>query len=67
VPLLLTFTLAAAERYNRQGLEGLQGEASIFAAEAKGKPEGLQIQQHFELKPGARVMRSNSNQWRLCR
>ena len=55
-PLLLTSTVAAAERYNRQGLEKLSGEASIFAAEAKGKPEGLQIPKHLELKMGARVI-----------
>ena len=61
VPLLLTSTLAAADRYNRQGLEQLKGEASIFAAEAKGKPEGLQIPQHLELKPGARVMATKND------
>lgn len=61
VPLLLTSTLAAAERYNRQGLESLKGEVSIFAAEAKGKPEGLQIPQHLELKPGARVMATRND------
>lgn len=61
VPLLLTSTLAAADLYNRQGLEQLKGEASIFAAEAKGKPEGLQIPQHLELKPGARVMATKND------
>jgi len=61
VPLLLTSTLAAADRYNRQGLEKLMGEPSIFAAEAKGKPEGLQIPQHLELKPGARVMATRND------
>jgi hypothetical protein len=61
LPLLLTSTLAAAERYNQQGLERLKGDASIFAAEAKGKPDGLQIPQHLELKPGARVMATRND------
>lgn len=61
VPLLLTSTLAAADRYNRQGLEKLPGQPSIFAAEAKGKPEGLQIPQHLELKPGCRVMATRND------
>ena len=60
-PLLLTATLAAAERYNREGLERLKGEASIFGAETKGKTEGLQIPQPIELKPGARVMATRND------
>ncbi len=60
-PLLLTSTLAAAERYNREGLERLKDQPSIFAAETKGKTEGLQIPQPLELKPGARVMATRND------
>jgi ATP-dependent DNA helicase PIF1 len=42
-------------------LEKLQGEPTIFAAEAKGKPEGLQIPQHLELKSGSRVMATRND------
>ena len=60
-PLLLTATLAAADRFNRDGLAALQGEASIFTAETKGKFEGLPLPQHLELKPGARVMATRND------
>ena len=60
-PLLLTATLAAAERFNRDGLAGLQGEATIFTAETKGKFEGLPLPQQLELKAGARVMATRND------
>ena len=60
-PLLLTATLAAADRFNREGLAALQGEVSIFTAETKGKFEGLPLPQHLELKPGARVMATRND------
>lgn len=61
LPLLLTSTLAAAERYNAEGLGRLGGEASVFAAETKGKTEGLQIPASLVLKPGARVMATRND------
>ncbi len=61
LPLLLTSTLAAAERYNAEGLARLTGEAHSFAAETKGKTEGLQIPASLVLKPGARVMATRND------
>jgi ATP-dependent DNA helicase PIF1 len=60
-PLLLTATLAAADRFNREGLAALRGEASIFTAETKGKFEGVPLPQQLELKVGARVMATRND------
>ena len=60
-PLLLTATLAAADRFNREGLAALKGEASVFNAETKGKFEGVPLPQHLELKAGARVMATRND------
>ena len=60
-PLMLTATLAAADRFNREGLAALAGEASIFTAETKGKFEGLPLPQQLELKAGARVMATRND------
>ena len=60
-PLMLTATLAAAERVNREGLAALSGDVSVFSAETKGKFEGLPLPQQLELKAGARVMATRND------
>ena len=64
-PLLLTATLAAAERYNREGLAALRGEASVFEAVVKGKFESgrdpAPVPERLELKVGARVMATRND------
>ncbi|MCX7315993.1 MAG: DEAD/DEAH box helicase [Hyphomicrobiales bacterium] len=64
-PLLLTATLAAADRYNREGLAALEGEPSVFEAALKGKFEAGRdkppIPDRLELKVGARVMATRND------
>ena len=60
-PLLLTATLAAADRFNREGLAALEGDPVIFSADVKGKFDGLTLPQQLELKVGARVMATRND------
>lgn len=59
-PVLLTPTRAAAERYNRDGLERIAGEAVVYAARIDGKleiaGERLPVPEQLALKIGTRVM-----------
>ena len=59
-PILLTPTRAAAERYNRDGLERIAGPGVEYAARIDGKLEVAQdrlpVPERLELKVGARVM-----------
>jgi ATP-dependent DNA helicase PIF1 len=60
VPILLTPTRAAAERYNRDGIERIAGTVVEYAARIDGKLEiaqdRLPVPERLELKIGARVM-----------
>jgi hypothetical protein len=65
VPLLLTATRAAADRYNQQGLDAISGETSIYGASTAGKfdlaGDRLPAPEHLELKIGARVMATRND------
>jgi len=60
VPLLLAPTRAAVDRYNREGMERLTGEARIFESVTEGKSDiagdRLPVPERVELRVGARVM-----------
>lgn len=59
-PVLLTPTRAASERYNREGLERIAGDAVIYTARIDGKLEiggdRLPVPERVALKVGTRVM-----------
>jgi ATP-dependent DNA helicase PIF1 len=60
LPLLLTPTKAAAERYNQRGLNALASDPVLFSGEITGRLEidrdRLPVPEHLELRIGARVM-----------
>ena len=60
IPILLTPTRAAAERYNRDGLERIEGPAIVYTANVEGalglEGDRLPVPERLPLKAGARVM-----------
>jgi ATP-dependent exoDNAse (exonuclease V) alpha subunit len=59
-PVLLTPTRAAADQYNREGMEQIDSRAVIYSAKTDGtlgvNGDRLPVPEHLELKVGARVM-----------